>query len=654
MPVGLKPYARRPARPVITVNHDSAVGQDLPPEAPLPMPVQSLREWPKANDSRRLFEPESRRALALIAISLLLTIIATFALFGAFSADTVGPLEWMVLAVFAPLFGWTAFSFVSAAAGFWATVTGWNPLGIEPDGPIPHILERTAILAPIYNEAPRPLCARLQAMWRSIEAAGVSPHFDIFVLSDTPSKEAGEIEHAHILGLRRRLGPGARLYYRRRVENIDRKAGNIGDWVRRFGGAYDHMVILDADSLMDGAVLAHLVAAMQRHPRLALLQTTPVVVNRRSLFGRAEQFASRLYGPLLAAGLAWWSGARGNFWGHNAIVRVKAFAEQSGLPHLPGHKPFGGHILSHDFVEAALLVRGGWEVRMAPSLRGSYEESPPTLADLIVRDRRWCQGNLQHAAVIGAQGLHWLSRFHLFRGIFSYLTAPLWLALLVFSALLPLRPDWGVWDVGRATLRMQASGHSPVSLGAILAISVAFLLAPRFMAFAAMLRSPSERAAFGGPGRAFTSMLVEIAYSSLMAPILMLNQLWALVSILLGVDSGWNAQTREESEISLEAAANRHLGDMAVGVTLGVMALSASANTFLWMLPVILGLSACIPLAAYSASPELGDRARRAGLLCIPEELEPPAVIATFNRLVAPPAAQESLRVSHEVALARS
>jgi membrane glycosyltransferase len=127
----------------------------------------------------------------------------------------------------------------------------------------------------------------------------------------------------------------------------------------------------------------------------------PLIVNRTSLFARVQQFASRLYGPMLSEGLAWWSGSEGNYWGHNAIIRTRAFAEQAGLPRLPGRKPFGGEILSHDFVEAALLRRGGWDVRMAPQLYGSFEECPPSLPDLIVRERRWCQGNLQHEACTG-------------------------------------------------------------------------------------------------------------------------------------------------------------------------------------------------------------------------------------------------------------
>ena len=641
-PAGLM-FAPRP-RPTPSANRPAVtVCADLPVESPLEMPEQSLSAYqPRAPSARR---PRGLRALGLIGAALLLTALACLALFEALAADTIGPLDVLILVVFAPLFAWTAFSFAAAAAGLWATLKAADPLDIRPGAPLPQLQAQTAILSPIYNEDPRPLCARLEVVWRSVEAAGVARHFDVFVLSDTTSREVQKAEQAQIRALRRRLGAQARIFYRHRPENIDRKAGNMAEWVRRFGGAYESMVVLDADSLMEGDTLARLAAAMEQNPKVALIQTTPVVINRHSLFGRAEQFASRLYGPMLARGIAWWSGGQGNYWGHNAIVRVKAFADHAGLPHLRGRKPFGGHILSHDFVEAALLVRAGWEVRMAPSLGGSYEESPPSLADMIVRDRRWCQGNLQHLKVLGARGFHWVSRWHLFRGIASYLTAPLWLALLAMSALLPLKPAWGVSDIDLANERAAFGVHSTLSLTAIFVISMAFLIAPKLMAFAAMLASPVERQAFGGVRRAFASLTFEVVLSALLAPVLMLNQIWALISILSGGDSGWRPQARDEGRVSLEDAANRHLGDTAVGVILGLAAWSASPHTFLWMLPVILGLIACIPLAAFTASPALGEAARNAGLLMIPEERTPPPIVAAFNRLMARPAPPIALRV---------
>ena len=569
----------------------------------------------------------------MIVATLALTGPATFALYQALGADSLGILDLLVLLTFAPLFAWTAFSFVSALAGLLAPTREADSLSIDVGAPAPRLTSRTAILAPIYNEAPAPVFARVQAMMASIRAAGGGGDFDVFILSDTTDPDIQHGERRHFQSLKRRLGWRASVFYRHRALNTDRKAGNIASWVRQFGAAYDFMVTLDADSLMEGDTLIRLAGAMERRPHVGLIQTTPVVTNRHSLFARVEQFASRLYGPMLARGIAWWSGDQANYWGHNAIIRVRAFAERAGLPHLPGRKPFGGHVMSHDFVEAALLRRAGWGVYMAPSLRGSYEESPPSLADLITRDRRWCQGNLQHLRVLFASGLTWISRLHLLRGISSYLTAPLWLALLVMSALLSMKPEWGRAGAAMSDRVFGGDSHPAMSIAGIFALSIAFLLAPKIMAFCAMLSSAEERRLFGGSGKAFASLLTEIALSALVAPVLMLNQIWALISILCGGDSGWVAQHREEGDATFETAANEHLGDTAVGAALAVATWGASTQTFLLMSPVIAGLVGCIPFAALTASCELGALARRAGLLVIPEETSPPPLLEHFNAL---------------------
>jgi membrane glycosyltransferase len=607
---------------------------DLPNESPLDMPVQSL--WHTVSSSRRGLSlgAEESRVLLLIVVTLAATVLAVWAFYRVLAVDTLGVLDVLILATFAPLFAWTAFSFASAVVGLLRTDENDTSLDFGLSGATPSLSSRTAILAPTYNESPGPLFARLQAIWLSVQATNRSESFDFFVLSDTTEPAIGRDEYERFVATRRDLGSAGSMFYRRRPENTDRKSGNIADWVRRFGGVYDFMVVLDADSLMEGDTLVRLAFAMERRPALGLIQTTPVVICRNSLFARTEQFASRLYGPFLARGMAWWSGSHANYWGHNAILRVNAFASHAGLPNLPGRKPFGGHILSHDFVEAALMRRAGWGVQMAPGLGGSYEESPPSLRDLIARDRRWCQGNLQHLKVLGARDFRWLSRLHLLRGISSYLTPPLWLALLVMSALLPLKPEWGVSDAYFADRRDAAAIHPALSIAGIFVISMSFLLAPKVMAYFAMLRSPDDRRLFGGARRAFLSVMLEIALSALLAPVLMLNQMWALVSILAGRDSGWAAQRREEGDLTYEEAANTHLGDTAVGIILSVAAWSASFSTFLWMLPVVVGLVGCIPFAAWTARRDLGMWAREAGLLITPEEADPPPVVRLFLDLL--------------------
>src|SRR5882762_9473114 len=339
--------------------------------------------------------------------------------------------------------------------------------------------------------------ARLRAIYESVGETGYASQFDWYVLSDTTDPSTWIAEEKCFLQLRREVG-ARRLFYRHRAENTARKSGNIEDWIRRFGADYDHMIVLDADSLMTGDTIVRLAAAMERHPDVALIQTLPIVVNARTLFARLQQFAGRLYGPLIAAGIAWWHGSEGNYWGHNAVIRVRAFAEDAGLPELRGRKPFGGHVLSHDFVEAALLRRAGWAIHMVPGLAGSYEEGPPSLSDMLMRDRRWCQGNLQHAGVLPAAGLHWVSRLHLVNGIGSYVAAPLWLLFLLTGILISLqaqfiRPEYFPKTF---TLYPQWPAQDPIRAACVFAATMGLLLAPKFIGYFAMLADGPMRRGF--------------------------------------------------------------------------------------------------------------------------------------------------------------
>jgi membrane glycosyltransferase len=615
---------------------------DLPhDEAPLAMPAQCLHSSPPARRATRA-SPATARLGGLICATVLMTALALTPVYGVLSADTIGPLDLLILMLVALLFAWSAFSFLSALAGF---IVGWRrapcDLGLDGGGPLPRLSSRTAVLAPIYNEAPRPVFARLQAICESIAATGAGAPFDVFVLSDTTDPAIQANEYILFRQLKWRLGASLRIYYRHRRENVARKAGNIAEWVRRFGGAYAQMVVLDADSLMEGETLVRLAAAMERQPDIGLIQTAPAIVNRHTLFSRTEQFASRLYGPMLARGVAWWSGSEGNYWGHNAMIRVAAFAAHGGLPQLAGRKPFGGHIMSHDFVEAALLRRAGWRVHMATGLGGSYEESPPTLAALLARDRRWCQGNLQHVPIVWARGLHWISRFHLVRGVSAYLVSPLWLSLLVSAVILPLRPEWG--QSAGAPLHVSARAFDGAAVGVVFGLGLGFLLAPKVLACLQMLRTPGEGGRFGGPGLAALNVIIESLLSMLVAPVIMVSHTCSLAAVVAGRDSGWVAQAREEAGPNLRQTARLHAADTVIGLGLAAAALSSSVLPFLWMTPVIAGLALAIPLASAGASGQLGRSARRAGVLLVPEELRPPRILVRANAIGAgrPAAASE-------------
>ena len=380
--------------------------------------------------------------------------------------------------------------------------------------------------------------------------------------------------------------------------------------MRRFGSKYECMLILDADSLMTGDTIVRLVAAMEEHPKAALIQTLPVIVNARSLFARWQQFAGRLYGPMLAAGIAWWHGSEGNYWGHNAIIRVRAFAQYAGLPELRGRKPFGGHILSHDFIEAALMRRGGWAIHMAPTLRGSYEESPPTLSDFAARDRRWCQGNLQHLALLPTRGFHWVSRLHLLTGIGSYLTAPLWLIFLVFGILVSLqaqfvRPEY--FPKGYS-LFPQWPAQDPILAAWVFVGTMGMLIAPKLLAFIVLLTDRDMRKKFGGGFRVLAGIIAETILSGLTAPVMMIFQSSAVGEILFGRDAGWQVQRRDDGGVSHRDTINTYAVPTLVGIAMAVAAYAVSLPLLLWMMPVILGLLLAIPIAILSSSAGSGPK----------------------------------------------
>ena len=382
-----------------------ALGPFLPPDAPLTMPKQSL--WHAT--AKRPEVPQRSRALLLrrafiLLVTIAMTAFAADQMYQVLAVTTLTILEGCVLVLFTVLFAWIAFSFASALVGFALSLGAPDKiLGLDPHSALPVLTARHALLVPTYNESPGRVIARLQAIYESVTASGRLAHFDFFILSDTTDPAIWLREEAQYLDLLERT-QSRQIFYRHRSKNIARKSGNIGEWITRFGGVYLGMVILDADSLMTGDTIVRISAALEENPHVGLIQTLPMIVNGQSLFARIQQFAGRLYGPMLARGISWWHGPEGNYWGHNAAIRVKAFADHASLPLLTGRKPFGGHILSHDFVEAALMRRAGWAIIMAPSLLGSYEEVPPSIAEYASRDRRWCQGNLQHTKVLTANG----------------------------------------------------------------------------------------------------------------------------------------------------------------------------------------------------------------------------------------------------------
>jgi len=621
-------------RPVIDLDSILSVPA-MPPEQPLDMPTQSLSRFDRRD--RRAWSNAIHRStpwLARIVVfggGLALLGFGTAEMYRVVNVGGVTPLEWILVGLFVANFSWIALSFSSAVVGFvWLVFFAPKP----PQMPSA-LAGKTAVVMPIYNEAPSRIFGALQAMCEDIAATGLGPHFDFFFLSDTTDPDIWVAEERALVALRDRLRGKAEVYYRHRPKNTNRKAGNIADFVTRWGGAYPQMLVLDADSLMTAHSMANLAAAMEADPDAGIIQTLPLIINRNTLFARLQQFAARIHGPVIAAGLSVWMGRDGNYWGHNAIIRTRAFADHCGLPHLSGRPPLGGHILSHDFVEAALIRRAGWAVYMLPVLGGSFEESPPSLIDLAARDRRWCQGNLQHARLMWARGFHPATRQHFTTGIMGYVASPLWMAQLLVGIVLVLqstyiRPEYFTQDFALFPAWPRFDAQRALDL---FGITMAVLLAPKLFGLLIALGQRDTRRGSGGAIALVLSTIVEVIMSSLLAPIMMLVQSGSVIQILVGRDTGWNPQRRDDGSIPLGDIIRRHRSHTALGFLTLVAGLLISPSLVAWMSPTIAGLILAILLSWASGQRSIGLFLKRLGLLRTPEETAPPPIAVRANVL---------------------
>ena len=586
-------------------------------------------------------DPGLRRRLVLALLVLGGSAAATRSMANVLGVDGLSIPEAGILLVFCVTFGWLAYGFWTALAGFFVTVAGGRGADAlaEPPAVLPPSV-RTALVVPVYHEDPERVAARLRVIIRSLERTGQLPLFDLFILSD--SREPGRVraEQAVWARLCNERGARGRVFYRNRAENRGRKAGNIAEFCQRWGRQYAYFVVLDADSIMAGGTLVRLVGLMEANPGAGLIQTLPQPIGAETLFARALQFAARLYGPIYAAGLAYWFPGRGNYWGHNAIIRTQAFMATAGLPTLPGKPPLGGEILSHDFVEAALLQRAGWSVWLLPGLEGSYEELPSTLRGYLARDRRWCQGNLQHVRLLAAKGLAAVSRLHLALGAMSYVVSLLWLLLLVLTTAEAARTHiWTKVTVHEASLFFQPwPVADPRQLIGLAWVTVGMLLLPKLLPLGLTLAQRARRRAFGGGLRLLRAAAAELALSVLIAPVLMVQHSKAVLSILLGRGVAWTAQQRDGQSESWTAVALSYADITLLGCLWAAVAYLVAPGLMWWLGPVLAGCVLAIPLAALSGRADLGAAVRRAGWFLTPEECAPPPELADLSSAPAPAA----------------
>lgn len=607
-----------------------------PPSADAPDPRGN---WQRSGGWRRLI---------LLILMFGQTALATYFMSAVLPYHGTRPMEMVTLALFAILFCWVSAGFWTAMAGFLVLLRGGDrymisasATGALADLPV-DAAARTAIVMPICNEDVARVFAGLRATYESVQRSGELEHFDFFVLSDSsqPDLCVAELNAWHRLchdvgG----FGGFGRIFYRRRLRRVKRKSGNIDNFCRRWGSNYRYMIVLDADSVMSGDCLGKLVRLMEANPGAGIIQTAPRASGRDTLYARIQQFSTRVYGPLFTAGLHYWQLGESHYWGHNAIIRMAPFIRHCALAPLPGRGSLAGDILSHDFVEAALMRRAGWAVWIAYDLDGSYEEMPPNLLDELKRDRRWCHGNLMNFRLFTAHGMHPVHRAVFATGVMAYLSAPLWFLFLALSTGMlashtltvpqyfvqpfQLFPIWPEWHPEKALALFSATA-TLLFLPKILSVFLIYVQGAR---------------GYGGGLRVTLSMLIELVFSALLAPVRMLFHTRFVSAAFLGWAIRWKSPPRDDAETSWGEALRKHGGHTLLGLLWGGGVFWLNPSFLWWLLPIVGALVLSIPLSVFSSRVSLGRRLRRLRLFLIPEEMEPPPELrATTAYLEAMPA----------------
>ena len=542
-------------------------------------------------------------------------------------------LQTSILILFGILFCWVSAGFWTALMGFLELLTGRDKYKISGSsaGSEPIARDaRTALVMPICNEDVPRVFAGLRATFESVAATGDLDRFDFFVLSDTNDTDIAVAEQQAWLEVCREAKGFGHIFYRRRRRRVKRKSGNLDDFCRRWGSEYKYMVVLDADSVMSGECLTSLVRLMEANPDAGIIQTAPKASGMDTLYARLQQFATRVYGPLFTAGLHFWQLGESHYWGHNAIIRMKPFIEHCALAPLPGKGAFAGAILSHDFVEAALMRRAGWGVWIAYDLPGSYEELPPNLLDELKRDRRWCHGNLMNFRLFLVKGMHPVHRAVFLTGVMSYLSAPLWFFFLVLSTALlatntlmepqyfvepyQLYPLWPQWHPEKAV--------------ALFSTTVVLLFLPKLLSVILIWAKGARE--FGGRFKVTLSMLIEMLFSMLLAPVRMIFHTRFVLAAFLGWAATWNSPQRDDDSTPWSEAVRRHGPQTLLGFAWAALVAWLNPSFLWWLAPIVGSLVLSIPVSVISSRVNLGLRAKDEKLFLIPEEYAtPPELLAT-------------------------
>ncbi len=561
----------------------------------------------------------SRRRLIMMVLN-----VATWLAMLCLGAQVLGAGGWTVVdmvmfACFAFGTPWTVVGFWNSVIGLWLLHFHKDPMGaVAPyadagDVPTP-ITIKTAVFMTLRNEDPARAIRRLRIVKERIDATGEGAAFSYFVLSDTNRPDVAVAEEAAIAAWKAEDADAARITYRRREENKGYKAGNVRDFCDRWGKDYELMLPLDADSVMAGPAIVRLVRMMQAHPRIGILQSLVVGMPSSSAFARIFQFGMRHGMRSYTMGQAWWVGDCGPFWGHNAVVRIKPFVEGCDLPLLPGKPPLGGHVLSHDQVEATLMRRAGFEVRVLPAENGSWEENPPTMLDFAQRDVRWCQGNMQYIKLLDLPGLYAMSRFQLVWAILMFIGIPAWTLMI---ALLPI----AAWEG-------QSIADYPVGLAIFLYILFFVMyLSPKIAGLIDAMLTRGGVARYGGWLRFIAGAAIELVFSFLQGAVSTIRTSIFMIGLAFGKSVVWGGQSRDAQSLSWEDAARNLWPQTLFGVLVCGSLLFIAPTVLLWSLPLTAGYLLAIPFAVVTADPAFGRILQRLGLCGIPEDFAPPAEI---------------------------
>jgi membrane glycosyltransferase len=546
--------------------------------------------------------------------------------------DGFGVADAFLLLCFAAMLPWNALGFWNALVGLLILYGSRDPVGfVTPALRTPAVgpvRARVALVMPIHNEDPRRVVRHLEHTVASLDATSEATAFEVFLLSDTGVPEIAAAEEALFRRWRSRAASPDRLHYRRRAINEGQKTGNLWDFLERHGERFDHMVVLDADSVMSGAAILRLVRVMESHPEIGILQQLIVGLPNLSPFPRIFQFGMRHGMRAYTVGSAWWQGDCGPYWGHNAVIRVAPFMAHCRLPTLPGNPPLGGRVLSHDQVEAVLMRRAGWQVRVVADEDGSFEENPPTLSDFVKRDLRWCQGNWQYLHLVGMPGLHPMGRLQLWLAILMYLSGPAWMlfALVGFGRAIAagVSPTVAPQRVTEPLLGAPAAWEG----WALLAATMAIVFAPKLAGVAQVLLLPKLRRSYGGGPAVLASTAVELLFSFVLAPIMALAQTIFVLGMAAGRTIRWEAQLRDTRTLPWGEALHGLWPQTLFGLALGAAVwLLAPEGARLWVVLFCGPLALAVPFAVVTSWVPLGRALARLGICAVPEEIEPPAVV---------------------------